>query len=222
MVKADLVIRGGTIVDGQGGDPFEADIAIVDGRIARIGVDVERGREEIDARDLLVTPGFVDVHTHYDGQVTWTDSLVPSTDHGVTTVVIGNCGVGFAPCRPKDREALVNVMEGVEDIPEAVMAKGLPCWGGRLPTASQCARVSALQDSIKGAARGANYPHRHGYVKERFSTAWRRCSGEASAAQEVDAPRDDSVFRKAATHPRRYRGMRQFTSLGSSSRIARA
>lgn len=80
MVKADLVIRGGTIVDGQGGDPFEADIAIVDERIARIGVDVGRGREEIDARGLLVTPGFVDVHTHYDGQVTWTDSLVPSTD----------------------------------------------------------------------------------------------------------------------------------------------
>jgi transposase len=108
------------------------------------------------------------------------------------------------------------------DWPAARWNELLPCWGGRLPTASQCARVSALQDSIKGAARGANYPHRHGYVKERFSTAWRRCSGEASAAQEVDAPRDDSVFRKAATHPRRYRGMRQFTSLGSSSRIARA
>jgi len=106
--------------------------------------------------------------------------------------------------------------------PIGVVGMITPCWGGRLPTASQCARVSALQDSIKGAARGANYPHRHGYVKERFSTAWRRCSGEASAAQEVDAPRDDSVFRKAATHPRRYRGMRQFTSLGSSSRIARA
>src|SRR5690348_10277105 len=90
MVEADLVIRGGTIVDGQGGEPFEADIAIIDGRIAMMDTDVGRGREEIDARDLLVTPGFVDVHTHYDGQITWSDSLVPSTDHGVTTVVIGN------------------------------------------------------------------------------------------------------------------------------------
>ncbi|WP_449472919.1 N-acyl-D-amino-acid deacylase family protein [Sphingobium chungangianum] len=126
MVEADLVIRGGTIVDGQGGEPFEADIAIVDGRIAAIGAVVGPGRQEIDARSLLVMPGFVDVHTHYDGQVTWSDTLVPSAEHGVTTVVIGNCGVGFAPCRPADREALVNVMEGVEDIPETVMATGLP------------------------------------------------------------------------------------------------
>jgi len=98
----------------------------------------------------------------------------------------------------------------------------LPCWGGRLPTASRCARVSALQDSIKGAARGANYPHRHGYVKERFSTAWRRCSGEARASQEADTPRNGSFFREAATHHCRHRGMRQLTSLGAPSWIAGA
>lgn len=122
----DLVLRGGTVVDGNGGEPFVADIAIAGGRIAAIGAVRERGREEIDAPGLLVTPGFIDIHTHYDGQVTWSDTLAPSSSHGVTTVVIGNCGVGFAPCRPGDREALINVMEGVEDIPEAVMAQGLP------------------------------------------------------------------------------------------------
>lgn len=154
MIEADLVIRGGTIVDGQGGDPFEADIAIVDGGIAKIGADVGQGREEIDARDLLVTPGFVDVHTHYDGQVTWSDSLVPSTDHGVTTVVIGNCGVGFAPCRPEDREALVNVMEGVEDIPEAVMAKGLPWNWESFPD-----YLKSLEARAWDADVGAYIPH---------------------------------------------------------------
>ncbi len=122
----DLVIRGGTIVDGNGGTPFVADLAVSDGRITVIGEVAARGKEEIDAQGLIVTPGFVDIHTHYDGQVTWSDRLAPSSSHGVTTVVIGNCGVGFAPCRPGDRDALINVMEGVEDIPEAVMAKGLP------------------------------------------------------------------------------------------------
>jgi len=122
----DLVIRGGTVVDGTGGEPFVADVAITDGRIEAIGRIVAHGVEEVDATGLLVTPGFVDIHTHYDGQVTWSGRLAPSSCHGVTTVVIGNCGVGFAPCRPEDRDALISVMEGVEDIPEAVMAKGLP------------------------------------------------------------------------------------------------
>lgn len=122
----DLVIRGGTIVDGNGAEPFAADLAITGGRITAIGHVGGRGREEIDAAGLIVTPGFIDIHTHYDGQVTWSETLTPSSSHGVTTVVIGNCGVGFAPCRPDDRDALINVMEGVEDIPEAVMAQGLP------------------------------------------------------------------------------------------------
>jgi len=122
----DLVIRGGTVVDGSGGDPFAADVAITDGRIAAVGPNLAAGREEIDAKGLLVTPGFVDIHTHYDGQVTWERRLSPSSDHGVTTIVTGNCGVGFAPCHPEDRDELVALMAGVEDIPEVVMADGLP------------------------------------------------------------------------------------------------
>ncbi|MEA2849647.1 MAG: hypothetical protein QOG78_4928, partial [Rhodospirillaceae bacterium] len=122
----DLVVRGGTVLDGTGGEPHEADIAVQDGRIANIGRIAGAGREEIDAKGLTVTPGFVDIHTHYDGQVTWDDRFTPSSGHGVTTVLMGNCGVGFAPCRPQDRDTLIKVMEGVEDIPELVMREGVP------------------------------------------------------------------------------------------------
>jgi N-acyl-D-aspartate/D-glutamate deacylase len=126
----DLVIRGGAIADGGGGPLIEGDLAIRDGRIIEVGVVAGRGREEIDARGKLVTPGFVDIHTHYDGQVTWGERLTPSSMHGVTTALMGNCGVGFGPCKPEDRAALIRVMEGVEDIPEVVMAEGLP-WRWR-------------------------------------------------------------------------------------------
>jgi N-acyl-D-aspartate/D-glutamate deacylase len=122
----DLVIRGGTVIDGTGGEARQADVAVTGGRIAAVGRNLGRGGEEIDARGLLVTPGFVDVHTHYDGQATWDDRLQPSTQHGAATVVMGNCGVGFAPCRPTDHAALIDLMEGVEDIPGVVMAEGLP------------------------------------------------------------------------------------------------
>lgn len=121
-----LVIRHGTILDGTGRQEFEADIAIEDGRIAAIGRASGRGAEEIDARGLIVTPGFVDIHTHYDAQATWSSRLDSSSLNGVTTALIGNCGVGFAPCRPDRREALVKLMEGVEDLPEVVLTEGLP------------------------------------------------------------------------------------------------
>ena len=122
----DLVVRNGNIVDGSGGEPFSGDVGILDGQIAAVGRFAGSGREEIDARDRIVTPGFVDIHTHYDGHATWTDRLEPSSQHGVTTVLTGNCGVGFAPCRVEDRGRLIKLMEGVEDIPEAVMSAGLP------------------------------------------------------------------------------------------------
>lgn len=122
----DLVIRNGTIVDGLGGEPYRGDVAVSDGVIAAIGAVSEHGDREIDATGLLVTPGFVDLHTHYDGQAIWSDRMIPSSAHGVTTAVMGNCGVGFAPCRPEDHDVLVDVMAGVEDIPGVVMVDGLP------------------------------------------------------------------------------------------------
>jgi N-acyl-D-amino-acid deacylase len=124
--RFDLIVRNGAVIDGTGAEPREADVALQDGRIAAIGRIAASGREEIDARGLAVTPGFVDIHTHYDGQVTWDDRFTPSSGHGVTTVLMGNCGVGFAPCRPQDRDTLIKVMEGVEDIPEIVMREGVP------------------------------------------------------------------------------------------------
>lgn len=121
-----LVIRGGLVVDGTGAPSVGADVAISGGQIAYVGPDAPRGDREIDARGKLVTPGFVDIHTHYDAQVTWSNHVTPSSWNGVTTALIGNCGVGFAPCRPDRRDMLIKLMEGVEDIPEVVLAEGLP------------------------------------------------------------------------------------------------
>lgn len=121
-----LVIRGGTVIDGSGGPPFTADVAIDNGLITAVGRVCGKGAEEIDAESHLVTPGFIDLHTHYDAQVTWSSEITPSSWNGVTTAMIGNCGVGFAPCRPSERDMLVKLMEGVEDIPEVVLTEGLP------------------------------------------------------------------------------------------------
>src|SRR3954470_8071736 len=126
MDDLSLVIRGGVVIDGTGSAPFEADVAIAGDRIVKIGQIAQRGAEEIDARGRIVTPGFVDPHTHYDAQVMWANNITPSSCNGVTTVLIGNCGVGFAPCKPDQREMLVELMEGVEDIPEPVLTQGLP------------------------------------------------------------------------------------------------
>ena len=121
----DLVVRNGTVIDGTGSERKHADVAIDDGRISAVGDVGGRGRTEIDARDHLVTPGWVDVHTHYDGQVTWDPILAPSSWHGVTTLVMGNCGVGFAPRRPGEEDFLIELMEGVEDIPGTALHEGI-------------------------------------------------------------------------------------------------
>ena len=122
----DLIIRGGSIVDGTGRPAFKGDIAVTGDRIAAVGEVDGTARREIDAAGLIVTPGWVDIHTHYDGQATWDPQMAPSSWHGVTTAIMGNCGVGFAPVRPDDHQFLIELMEGVEDIP----------WSCRWPRAS--------------------------------------------------------------------------------------
>ena len=124
----DLVIKGGTVVDGTGAPPVGADVAVQDGHIVEVGTVTGGARREIDADGALVTPGWVDVHTHYDGQVTWDEVMEPSASNGVTTLVMGNCGVGFAPVRPDHVAALIDLMEGVEDIPGTALHTGMP-WG---------------------------------------------------------------------------------------------
>ncbi len=127
MAEYDLIIRNGHVVDGSGGTSGIVDVAVKDGLIQAVGETLSgTATDEIDAAGLIVTPGFVDVHTHYDGQATWDSHLNPSSNLGTTTVVMGNCGVGFAPCKPEDHDVLIQLMEGVEEIPETAMAEGLP------------------------------------------------------------------------------------------------
>jgi N-acyl-D-amino-acid deacylase len=125
----DIVIKGATIVDGTGAPAFAGDVAVTDGIITQVGGQVTgTAKRRIDADGMTVTPGWVDVHTHYDGQVTWDEDLEPSATNGVTTLVMGNCGVGFAPVRPGQEAPLIELMEGVEDIPGSALAEGIP-WG---------------------------------------------------------------------------------------------
>ncbi|NQX89346.1 MAG: amidohydrolase family protein, partial [Halioglobus sp.] len=121
----DMIIRGGLIYDGTGAEPRMADVAIDGDRISAVGAIAGPAKEALDASGHIVTPGFVDIHTHFDGQVTWDPYLAPSSCHGVTTIVTGNCGVGFAPCKPDQRDWLIGLMEGVEDIPGTALHEGI-------------------------------------------------------------------------------------------------
>ncbi len=154
MADFDLVVRGGNVADGTGAAIREADVAVKDGKIAAVGTVAGRGTEEIDAKGLLVTPGFVDIHTHYDGQATWDSRLQPSSWHGVTTAVMGNCGVGFAPVKVEDRRRLIELMEGVEDIPGAALDEGLK-WSWE----SFGQYLDALEARPRDMDLGAQLPH---------------------------------------------------------------
>lgn len=156
-----LVIRGGAVVDGTGAPAREADVAVDGGRIVAVGAVADRGEVEIDAGGRLVTPGWVDIHTHYDGQATWDPMLSPSCWHGVTTVVMGNCGVGFAPVAPDKREWLVALMEGVEDIPGTALHEGIRWAWESVPE-----YLDALESMPRALDVAAQVPHGalRGYV----------------------------------------------------------
>ena len=150
----DLVIRGGTVVDGSGSAPRTADVAVDGDRIVGVGRVDGSGRRELDADGLLVTPGFVDLHTHYDGQATWDPVLAPSSVHGVTTIAMGNCGVGFAPAKPDRHDWLIGLLEGVEDIPGTALAEGLT-WGWE----SFPEYLDALESQRRTVDVGVHVPH---------------------------------------------------------------
>src|SRR5258708_38199651 len=150
----DVLVRGGTVADGTGAALHDADIAVKDGKIAVVGKITGSAAEEIDAKGLLVTPGFVDIHTHYDGQATWDSHLQPSSWHGVTTAVMGNCGVGFAPVKVEDRQRLIELMGGGEDIPGAALDEGLN-WSWE----SFGQYLDALAAKPRDIDLGAQLPH---------------------------------------------------------------
>ncbi len=173
----DLLVRGGTVADGTGAALHEADIAVKDGKIAAVGKVSGSADEEIDAKGLLVTPGFVDIHTHYDGQATWDSHLQPSSWHGVTTAVMGNCGVGFAPVKVEDRQRLIELMEGVEDIPGAALDEGLN-WSWE----SFGQYLDALEARPRDMDLGAQLPH--GALRV-FVMGERAAKLEEATAEEV-------------------------------------
>ena len=154
MAHYDLIIRGGTIVDGTGAAGFTGDVAVKDGLIVAVGAVSGTADEVIEAAGKIVAPGFVDIHTHYDGQATWDAEMAPSSWHGVTTVIMGNCGVGFAPARPDRHEWLISLMEGVEDIPGTALAEGMTWDWETFPE-----YLDALEKLPRTVDVGTHVPH---------------------------------------------------------------
>ena len=176
----ELVIRGGTVVDGTGADPRTADVAIDEGRITEIGdLKGAAAHRTVDADGLTVTPGVVDIHTHYDGQVTWDPLLTPSTWHGVTTIVMGNCGVGFAPVRPGSEEWLIQLMEGVEDIPGTALAEGITWEWETFPE-----YLDVLEGLPRSVDIGTQVPH--GAVRA-YVMGERGAKNEPATAEDIEA-----------------------------------
>jgi N-acyl-D-amino-acid deacylase len=184
----DLLIRGGTVVDGTGAPQRTADVAIADDRIAAVGRDLGGAKREIDADGLLVTPGFVDIHTHYDGQATWDPYLTPSSWHGVTTVVFGNCGVGFAPVKREAVPYLINLMEGVEDIPGTVLSEGVSFDWESFPQ-----YLDALAAKPRAVDIGAQVPH----AALRFYVMGERGADHAARPSEAEIARMGSLLEEA-------------------------
>ena len=183
----DLIIRGGTVVDGSGAERFQGDVAINDGTITEVGEVGGKSRQEIDAAGRLVTPGWVDVHTHYDGQATWDPLLAPSVWHGVTTVVMGNCGVGFAPVRPGSEQFLIELMEGVEDIPGAALAEGIDWQWRSFPE-----YLDALEAKPRAIDVAAQVPH--GAV--RAYSMGERCNDKEAAPTESELEEIQTLVRE--------------------------
>ena len=174
----DLIIKNGLIYDGIGSEPFAADIAISDEKIVKIGPLDKKAKNTIDAAGKIVTPGFVDIHTHYDGQVTWDPYLRPSTYHGVTTVVMGNCGVGFSPCKPDQRGWLIGLMEGVEDIPGTALHEGIDWEWESFPE-----YLNALEKKPLAIDVGTQIPH--GAVRA-YVMGERGINHEEATQEEID------------------------------------
>ncbi len=203
----DVVIRGGTIVDGTGADRFAGDVAIDDGRIAAVGGKLE-GDRVIDADGAIVAPGWVDVHTHYDGQATWDDQLDPSFSNGVTTLVMGNCGVGFAPCPPGEQATLIELMEGVEDIPGSALHEGVP-WGAWETFPEYLDFLGSRHYAMDIAAQLAHGSLRFDVMRERGTAnedataadiaEMRRLTAEAIAAGAVGFSTSRTIFHRSIT-----------------------
>ena len=223
----DIVIRGGTIIDGTGKSAFSGDVAIADGKISAVGGKQGPAKREIDANGLMVTPGWVDVHTHYDGQAMWDPLLAPSCWHGVTTVLFGNCGVGFAPVKKHHRQGLMDLMEGVEEIPEPRAGGRADLGVGDLSRVHGRAGSARARHRRRGASRAfadarlcdgrSRRPPRKGHRRRHRRDAENHAGGAASPARSA-SPRRARIRTRRPTASWSPRAMPTITSCSASAR----